>query len=438
MLAMMLRLLLHYNHLLFLTCLALYCLLGSSFFWILIQYLRYRRRGMAEETRLLSLPLPEGGDLPRILIQLPVFNEGPLVCRLAEAVGNIDWPKDRLEVQILDDSTDGDTVHTDRAAEILKEKGVGTLVLRRSERVGFKAGALADGLQLSNAPFIAMLDADYIPRPDFLKNCMRAILSDSKLGLVQARCDFLNGDENFITGVQQRILDAHYAVEQLARSWSRQVVPFNGTCGIWRRAAIDDAGGWQGDTLAEDMDISYRAQLRGWRAVVLASVTVPGELPNDFWTWRQQQFRWTKGSGEVTRKILASVWWSPLTLNQKLVSTLHLGGGLFGFLFGVAFVSGAVDFVLGEGATVLSLLLLGILAFEIIAGPALLRFLGQRYARGASLVSGLCRLPSATVFQLGVGLANLGGAIEAIFGHGTSFVRTPKSGRAPNAVTATK
>jgi cellulose synthase/poly-beta-1,6-N-acetylglucosamine synthase-like glycosyltransferase len=432
-----LQFLLFCDHVVFLSCLAIHCVLGSSFIWVLIQYLRNRRRGMAAEARTLSLPLPADHDLPRVLVQLPTFNEGALVCRVAEAVGNLDWPRDRLEVQILDDSTDGGAVHSERAAALLAGHGIDASVLRRSDRHGFKAGALAEGLQRTRAPFVAMLDADYLPQPDFLKNCMRPMLHDAKLGLVQARCDFLNGDENLVTRVQQRILDAHYAVEQAARSWSGQIVPFNGTCGIWRRAAIDDAGGWQGDTLAEDMDISYRAQLRGWRVLFLTSVTVPGELPDSFWTWRQQQFRWTKGSGEVARKMLASVWRSSLTLNQKLVSTLHLGGGLFGFLIGVAVISGAVDLLFGAGLTWITIALLVILELEVIVGPALWRLVGQRFARGVPVALGLCRFPLATVMQAGVGLANLGGAIQAVFGHGTAFVRTPKSGHAPDTVVET-
>jgi cellulose synthase/poly-beta-1,6-N-acetylglucosamine synthase-like glycosyltransferase len=437
-LTMALSFLLQCDHVLFLSCLAIYCVLGSSFFWILIQYLRLRRRGMREEARLLSVPLPDDRDLPRVLMQLPTFNEGALIGRVCEAVGNLDWPRDRMEVQVLDDSTDGSGVYAERAVALLNGQGIDASVLHRTNRQGFKAGALAGGLQQSSAPFVAILDADYLPRPDFFKSCMRPMLHDAKLGLVQARCDFLNGNENLITRVQQRILDAHYAVEQAARGWSGQVVPFNGTCGIWRRSTIDDAGGWQGDTLAEDMDISYRAQVRGWRVLFLAGVTVPGELPNNFRSWRQQQFRWTKGSSEVARKMLGPVWQSPLRLDQKLISTLHLSGGLFVILFALSFVSGAIDLVFGAGLTWLVLGLIFAFEFEVIVGPALLRFVGERYARGGSITSGLCRFPLAAVLQSGVGLANLGGAIEAVFGHGTSFVRTPKSGRASDKVAVTK
>ena len=167
-----------------------------------------------------------------------------------------------------------------------------------------------------------------------------AVFSDARLALVQARCDFLNGGENRVTEVQRRLLDAHYAIEQPARSWAGQVVPFNGTCGIWRRAAIEVAGGWQGDTIAEDMDVSYRVQMMGWHVLFLSSVAVPGELPRSFTAWRMQQFRWTKGSAEVTRKILPSVWRSHLRLGQKIGATFHLGQGAFGPLFLIVLVTG--------------------------------------------------------------------------------------------------
>jgi len=427
---------LEFDHQVFLLCLAFYCVLGSTFFWILIQYLRLRRRSTAEEARILALPLPADSGLPNILVQLPTFNEGTLIRRAAKAAANLDWPRQLLHVQVLDDSTDGSVVHSERAVADLRDQGIDALLLHRPNRDGFKAGALAGGLLHSDAPYVAILDVDYLPKPDFLRDCMRALLDDPRLALAQARCDYLNGDENLVTGVQQRILDAHFAVEQAARSWSGQIVPSNGTCGIWRRAAIDEAGGWQGDTLAEDMDLSYRVQLRGWRTLFLASVTVPGELPNTFQNWRRQQFRWTKGSAEVTRKILAAVWRSPLTLNQKVVSTLHLGGGLFGFVFGLTFVTGAIDIAWGTGLTGFALALILILAAEVIVGPGLLQLVGQKCARGAAILPELRRLPLVTVLRLAVGLANLGGAIEALFGRGTPFVGTPKEGGTSDPVTA--
>lgn len=426
------------DHVAFLLCLALYCVLGANYFWILGAFLGNRRRGEAAEAEILSRPLPCDDALPSVLVQLPTFNEGALILRVAEAVARLDWPHDRLHVQILDDSTDGSFADSERAAAVLRERGIDAAALHRDDRKGFKAGALAHGLSCSGEPFVAMLDADYVPRSDFLKNCMRPLLQDDRLALVQARCDYLNGGENLITRTQQRILDAHFLVEQAARCWSGQLLPFNGTCGVWRRAAIEDAGGWHGDTLAEDMDLSYRVQLKGWRSLFLASVTVPGELPRTLEAWRRQQFRWTKGSAEVTRKLVTAVWRAPVRLDRKLISTLHLGGGLFGFVFGLTVAAGLIDLAVGQGLTGFSLALLVILAVEGIAGPALLELVGQRFARGAAVLSELCLVPLVTGLRLGVGLANVGGAAEALFGRGSEFVRTPKKGGTADPVRATQ
>ncbi len=416
------------DHAIFLSCLAIHCVFGASVFWIAAQYLRQHNRALAREALLLTLPLPPDTGLPIILLQLPTFNEGALIGRVARAVQGLDWPNDRLRVQILDDSTDGSVVHSEAAAAVLRAAGIGTDVILRSHRTDFKAGALAEGLRGSDAAFVAILDADYMPEPDFLRACMRPLLNDANLGFVQARCDYLNAGENDVTYAQQRILDAHFAVEQAARNWSGQLMPFNGTCGVWRRAAIDSAGGWRGDTLAEDLDLSYRAQLLGWRALFLSTIAVCGELPGSIGVWRQQQFRWTKGFAEAGRKLLWPVWRSRLSIGQKLVSTLHLGGGMLGPLFVVTLVTGLIDLTIGYGPTrvSVSLLALSLLGGAII-GPAMLMLIGQIMVRGSTLSFELPRLPRVIAMQLANGLANLGGAVEALLGHATAFERTPKT-----------
>jgi len=424
---MALRLFIEFNHILLLSCLTIHCLLGTAVFWIVIQHLRYRRRGLENETRILAFALPPDEVLPHVLVQLPTFNEGKLICRVAESVGKLEWPRNRLHVQFLDDSTDDSAAHGERAVKTLQEAGIDARLLHRENRAGFKAGALAEGLLWSKDEFVAILDADYLPRPDFLTACMRPLLQDPNLALVQARCDYLNADDNLLTYAQQRILDAHFAVEQAARSWTGQVMPFNGTCGVWRRAAIDAAGGWHGDTLAEDLDLSYRVQMLGWHTMFLSSVAVGGELPKSFKTWRLQQFRWTKGFAEVGRKLLRQVWGSRLSLVQKLVSTVHLGSGLLGPLFAVTLTSAALDFAIGPGPTWSVVALFALAALEgAILGPMALILTGQLLTRGATLRSELPKLPIVMGLQLYVGLANLGGAVEALFGHDTAFERTPK------------
>lgn len=388
---------------------------------------------MAAECGLLAEPIPAA--LPRILIQIPVFNEGALVERSADALMRLDWPRDRLCVQILDDSTDNTPAHVRAAADALRNCGICADVIRRAHRTGFKAGALAEGLSRSNEEFVAILDADYLPEPDFLQACMKPMLKDHGLAFVQARCDYLNSDENAMTRVQQALLDAHFAIEQPARNWSGQVMPFNGTCGVWRRAAIESAGGWQGDTLAEDLDLSYRAQMKGWRALFLSTIAVRGELPNSKTVWRQQQFRWTKGFAEAGRKLLWPIWRSQLNSGQKIVSTLHLGGGMLGPLFAVTLLTGAVDLLRGYGPTPLSV---AFITFSLVGGalvgPALLILMGQVLVREASLFSEFLRLPSILAMQISTGFANIGGAVDALIGRATAFERTPKS--AQNALTS--
>ena len=416
------------NHAVFLSCLAIHCVLGASVFWIVFQYLRRRSRALAKEADLLALPLPSDAVLPDVLIQLPAFNEGALIARVAEAVKSLDWPRSRLHVQILDDSTDGSVFDSEAAVASLRASGIAAVVIARSHRAGFKAGALAEGMLRSPQEFVAILDADYVPEPDFLRNCMRPLLHDGRLGFVQARCDYLNGDDNPVTCAEQRILDGHFAVEQAARNWSGQLMPFNGTCGVWRRTAIAAAGGWQGDTLAEDLDLSYRAQLAGWSALFLSTVAVKGELPGSVGVWRQQQFRWTKGFAEAGRKLLWRVWRSRLSPGQKLVCTLHLGGGMLGPLFALTAATGVVDLTLGSGPTTLSVTLLALsLIGGAIIGPALLILIGQIFVRGSNLSSELPRLPGVLGLQIATGLANLGGAVEALAGRATTFERTPKS-----------
>ena len=315
---------------------------------------------------------------------------------------------------------------------MLGDARIDAALITRENRAGFKAGALAAGLSCSRAGYVTIFDVDYMPEPDFLRLCMRPLLDDATVAFVQARCDYINAGENRVTWSQQRILDAHFAVEQAARNWSGHLMPFNGTCGIWRRTAIEDAGGWQGDTLAEDLDLSYRAQLKGWRALFLSSVTVKGELPATLSVWRQQQFRWTKGFAEAARKLLPQVWRSQLSTGQKVVCTLHLAGGILGPLAAVTVVSGAIDLIFGYGPTAMSVvLLLYSLVGGAIIGPALLMTISQIAVRWSRLSYELPRLPRVLFLQIATGLGNIGGAIEALAGRASAFERTPKGAAKP-------
>ena len=416
------------GHWVFVLALLTLCVHASSVTWLLIQHVRLRRRALAEEARLLAMPMPADDELPDVLVQVPSFNEGALVGRIAKAIGLLDWPTAKLHVQILDDSTDDSAIEARRAAETLARAGIDAVLLHRTVRTGFKAGALAAGMAQSGLAFIAVLDTDYLPRPDFLRASMRPMLLDPNLALVQARCDFINANENSLTAAQQRMLDGHFVVEQATRSWLGLLLPFNGTCGIWRRAAIVDAGGWQGDTLAEDLDLSFRAQAKGWRARYLVTVTVPGELPNGFDAWEEQQYRWVKGFAQGARKLLPIIWRSGLDPGLKIAATLHLGGCIVGPMISVAVVAGLIDLAFGEGLTRSSGALLALAAGQGLGGMAATLLLGQSTARGASMLGEAARLPQVIWVSHQLALRNLQGIFEAFLGRGSAFVRTPKQG----------
>jgi cellulose synthase/poly-beta-1,6-N-acetylglucosamine synthase-like glycosyltransferase len=364
-------------------------------------------------------------DTPDVLVQLPLYNEGPLVERVLQAVAALDWPRDRLLVQVLDDSTDGSLTFSRAAVEQWKAEGLRVELVHRTRRTGYKAGALAAGLERSNAPFVAIFDADFVPPPDFLRRTVPLLLGEPQLALVQARWTHLNADESILTRVQARLLDGYFGVEQVARARWGLPVPFNGTCGIWRRAAIDDAGGWQGDTLTEDLDLSIRAHLRGWRAAFLPELHVPGSLPSSARAWRVQQFRWTKGFVQCFRKLVRPVWASPhLRWWQKLAVTLQLGQPL-AFLVGLLCLLLGLPFIAGEATA-------GPLLTVVAVSTSTLGFVGTFGFLAASLEPPMRgrhfgEIVAALVLTSGLLLSNARGAFEALAGHQSEFVRTPKT-----------
>jgi len=411
---------------------------GAPLIWLCASHVRLRATALQQERALLSSPLPPDSQLPHVLVQIPSFNEGGLVRRIAEAIGDLDWPHDKLHVQMLDDSTDESVTVAADAIAMLRERGIDAILLHRTQRAGFKAGALAAGLAQSTCEFVAIFDVYYLPPRGFLRACMRPMLIEPRLGLVQARCDYLNANENKLTAVQQRLLDAHFAVEQATRSWLDLVVPFNGTCGIWRRAAIQEAGGWQGDTLAEDMDLSYRAQSLGWKGRYLVTVTVPGELPGSFEAWRAQQSRWTKGYAQTSRKLLPMIGRSKLTPRAKAAAILHLGSSATGPVICTALTALPVDLLFGKGMTPLMGTLLCLALTMGLSGGIAQVLLGQRLARNSAASIEVRKLPAVAWLSLRVTFSNVRGILEAFMGHASSFVRTPKRLTPAQAVTAAR
>lgn len=305
-------------------CVLLAAFIGSLLYMVLLHH-RLKPAGLARERALLATPLPPDAELPHVVVQIPSFNEGPVLRRGVEAAARLDWPRDRLHIQILDDSTDATAEIARAVAAELAAKGFDIVALQRTDRSGYKGGALHEAMQKTPYDYFAIFDVDYMPPPDFLRRCMRVFVAEPKAAFVQARFDFLNPHENALTEMQMVTLDAHLGIEQATRYWAGHPLPFNGTCGIWQRAAIDAGGGWKGDTVTEDLDLTYRGWVKGWRAVFLTSVAVPGELPADTQTWLRQQQRWQDGFRHVSLRMFPVILRSPdISLAAKGAALLHL------------------------------------------------------------------------------------------------------------------
>ncbi len=364
-------------------------------------------------------------DLPVVTVQLPFYNELYVVDRLVKAVCDIDYPKDRLEIQLLDDSTDETVELAQRLVAEYSEKGFDIKHIHRTIRTGFKAGALKEGLEVARGEFIAIFDADFVPKKEFLKKTV-PYFTDAKVGMVQTRWEHLNEEYSFLTRAQALALDGHFVVEQQIRHRAGFFINFNGTAGVWRKSTIEDAGNWHADTLAEDLDLSYRAQLNGWRFVFLNDVTSPAELPADINSLKTQQFRWTKGAVETAKKLLPKVWKSHLPLKTKLESTVHLTSNIvFPFIILVAFLNVPLVIIKNEVGgfdTYFSLMSVFVLA-------SISTFLFYLYAQRAIHLDWHRRLLLFPVFMAGsMGLAvnNTKAVFEAIIGKKTEFKRTPK------------
>jgi cellulose synthase/poly-beta-1,6-N-acetylglucosamine synthase-like glycosyltransferase len=263
--------------------------------------------------------------LPTVTVQLPIYNEMYVAERLVKSAARLDYPSELLEIQVLDDSTDETGPLLQKVVDRLRAKGINIRRIHRTDRKGYKAGALAAALDAASGEYIAYFDADFVPPPDFLKKVIPHF-DHPKIAFIQTRWGHLNRNYSLLTLLQSLAIDAHFMVEQFARSHNGYWFNFNGTAGVWRKTAIIDAGGWKADTLTEDLDLSYRAFMRGWQAVYLRDVVVPAELPVTFSAYRRQQHRWARGSLECALKLVPQVWQTDQPLNRKLEATLHLTG----------------------------------------------------------------------------------------------------------------
>ncbi len=391
---------------------------------LIITYLRTKRKRQANIRAANAIPW---GELPRVTVQLPVYNELYVAERLIDSIAKLRYPLDKLHIQVLDDSTDETVEIIAKRVAYFQQQGLPIEHIRRPERKGFKAGALAYGLTITDAEFIAIFDADFVPDPDFLLKTLPNF-ADPKVGIVQTRWEHLNEDFSLITQLQAFGLNAHFTIEQSGRFADNLFANFNGTGGVWRRTAIDDAGGWHADTLTEDLDLSYRAQLRGWKFSYREDIGSPAELPVAMDALKSQQYRWMKGAAEVARKMYGTVLRAP---GVSWFAKLHAGMHLF------------------SSATFILVLVLGILSVPLVLIRSrhpewdviftiinffhlnlliLITFYGIPYFLYSSKNKALVGFyfPMYSSLMMGLSLHNSIAVIEGYLGKKTPFVRTPK------------
>lgn len=408
---------------LYCTVLLILCAYGVHRAHLAIACIRYKKK-LVELSQRVEVPHQE---LPVVTVQLPLFNEATVARRLIEATGNLDYPRDKLELQILDDSTDETVEIALAAVQNLRAQGIDAVYVRRPTREGYKAGALDYGLATSKGELIAVFDADFVPQRSFLREVV-GHFSDARIGMVQTRWGHLNRSATLLTSIQALMLDGHHLVENRARYAMGCMFNFSGTGGIWRRRAIDEAGGWEHDTLTEDLDLSYRAQLAGWRFVYRSDVCTPAELPEDMSAFRAQQYRWAKGTVQTARKLLGRVLRARLGLGQRIEAAFHLLPH-FAYPMMVLLTLVLLPALIFIPATNVQTLLLVDLPLCIGATGSLLTFYSvAEVAQGRSAWHAIKKLPA--LIALGAGLApHLTLAVwDGFRSMSGEFVRTPKRG----------
>jgi cellulose synthase/poly-beta-1,6-N-acetylglucosamine synthase-like glycosyltransferase len=410
-----------------LTVLSVY---GSHRYYMAYLYYRHKFK--------LPTPASRFDRLPRITVQLPIFNEMYVVRRLVDAVCNLDYPRELLEIQVLDDSTD-ETVDIARACvERWREQGVDIHYVHRADRQGYKAGALENGLSLAKGEFVAVFDADFVPQPDFLRRTVD-FFTDPGIGMVQVRWEHLNRGYSALTQAQGILLDAHFVIEHTARNRSGAFFNFNGTAGIWRRKTIADAGGWQHDTLTEDLDLSYRAQLAGWRFVFLPQIVAPAEIPVEMNAFKSQQHRWAKGSIQTALKLLPRILRSDLPFHVKKEAFFHLTAN-FAYLLMIPLallMPLSVAVRIGHGWY--EVLILDVPFFAAATASVCSFYVASQREVGATVWQRIKYLPFLMALGIGLSVNNSRAVVEAVLGHQSSFTRTPKLGvvRGPGDLAAT-
>jgi cellulose synthase/poly-beta-1,6-N-acetylglucosamine synthase-like glycosyltransferase len=390
-----------------------------SFYGIhnLIITILYLQKGTPTKLKQTISPLKKW---PRVTIQLPIFNEKYTIERLLSAVTQLNYPSDRLQIQVLDDSTDDTAELTHQLVIQHQARGVNIEWIHRDNRIGYKAGALHEGLRSASGEFLGIFDADFVPKRDWLKKTI-SLFKDRNLGCFQTRWGHTNRSYNSLTRAEALAIDGHFVVEQTARSQNDFFLNFNGTAGLWRRVCIEDAGGWQWDTLTEDLDLSYRAQMRGWKIGYTPDIVVPAELPSEVEAFKKQQFRWAKGSFQVVRKILPQVFKrSDLPWNVQLMAFLHLTGYfVHPLMLSILLLTLPVGLLIPETFKIFPI--------SILAGiGSPLLYLTAVAPQTPSLIEKLKLMPLLVLTGFGISLSTTIAVVEGLTDNGGVFIRTPK------------
>jgi cellulose synthase/poly-beta-1,6-N-acetylglucosamine synthase-like glycosyltransferase len=395
---------------------------GLHRYWLVYDYFVYSKN--------VPPPPPPVTRWPRVTVQLPIFNERYVIERLTEAVSRFDYPQELLDVQVLDDSTD-ETQDVARACvERHAAQGMPIVYIHRSNREGYKAGALENGLKTAQGEFIAIFDADFLPEPDFLRRTIPYFLNPDggeNVGMVQARWTYLNSDYSLLTNVETILLDGHFVVEHGARSRRGTFFNFNGTAGVWRREVIDDAGGWQHDTLTEDTDLSYRAQLRGWKFLYLPQIECASELPVDMNGFKAQQARWAKGLMQTAKKILPKVFQSNVPRHVKSEAFFHLTANIsYPLMVLLSTMLLPVMIVRFQQGWFQMLLIDLPLFLASTCSISSFYLVAQKELRPEKWWRTFLYMPFVMATGIGISVRNAQAVIEALIGKKSEFARTPK------------
>jgi cellulose synthase/poly-beta-1,6-N-acetylglucosamine synthase-like glycosyltransferase len=408
-----------YVVMLYFLVLSILAIFGMHRYYLVYLYLKNKK----------TAPKPEGkfAELPRVTIQLPMYNEMYVAERLIDAVVKMDYPRALLEIQVLDDSTDETVAIASRRVNYYKEQGLDISYLHRQNRKGYKAGALEEGMKVAKGEFVAVFDADFIPHKHFLMNTIHYFTA-SQVGMVQMRWSHLNRNFSLITKLQSIFLDGHFVIEHTARNRSGRFFNFNGTAGIWRKTAISDGGGWEHDTLTEDLDLSYRTQMKGWQFIYLPEYSVPAELPVDIVAFKAQQHRWAKGSIQTAKKLLPKIFKARLPIHVKVEAFFHLAANMAYLLMVPLSVSILPVVIFRRDLNWNQMVIYDVPLFLMATASVSAFYIVSQRELYSDWTSTFKYLPLLMGLGIGLSVNNSFAVLEALRNKESEFVRTPKFG----------